>query len=93
MYACKRYAYKREWILWIDNVEYIRVDLDKIHTILFRTNTYEYTFHIHYFFHIMISLFLHFPSVVVLQFLVAQVDNLGAITFEYFRLEKFSHEA
>ena len=43
LYVCKRYAYKREWILWIDNVESISTDLDKIHTILFRTKTYEYT--------------------------------------------------
>ena len=42
------------------------------------------------FFHILISLFLQFPSVMVFRFLVAQVDNLAAITFEYFRLEKFS---
>ena len=82
-----------EWILWIDNVESISADLDKIHTVLFRTNTYEYTFHMHYFFHIIISLFLQFPSVAVFRFLVTQVDNLGATIFEYFRLEKFSHEA
>ena len=93
IYACKRYASKREWILWIDNVESIGADLDKIHTNLFATNTYEYAFHMHYFFHIIISLFFQFPSVVELRFLVTQVDNLGAITFDYFRLEKFSHEA
>ena len=57
--------------------------------------TYEYTFHIHNFFHIIFSLFPQFPSTVVFRLLVTQADNLfvGVITFEYFRLEKFTHEA
>ena len=36
--AYKRYAYKREWILWTKNVESISANLHKIHTISFRTN-------------------------------------------------------
>ena len=36
--------------MWKDNVKPISADLDKINTILFRKNTYEYRFHMHYFF-------------------------------------------